>query len=84
MAKKKPLKYPEQMNFLDVAGRHDTLVALAFYRGDRGAIGTAARAMMSIGIETYLNGLSPDERKRFNEILGSVKKSSAMKNSLSG
>ena len=75
---KKDKVYVDQVNFLTVAGTLDRLRAIAFYRGDVGKMGTAARDMMSMGIETWLVSLSPPERKRFDDILSTVRTSTQM------
>ena len=75
---KKDLVYVDQVSFLSVAGTLDQLRAIAYYRGDKGKLGTAARDMMSMGIESWLAALSPPEKRRFNEILASVKVTAEM------
>lgn len=76
---KKDLNFPDQVNFLNPAGTIETLIAIAFYRGDLGRYGSAARDMLAIGINHFLSSLSQADKKRFNEILESVRVSQKFK-----
>lgn len=69
---KKPLRFSDQINFLALAGTHAKLVAVSFYIGGKGAIGKGAKNIIDLGLNTFLNNLTPPERRRFDEILASV------------
>jgi hypothetical protein len=49
------------------------LIAASFYRGYRGLQGRVARDMLQDGLNHWMGGLGPADRKRFDEILLSVK-----------
>lgn len=67
------MNYPEQINFLTLEGTIAKLRALSFLRGKRGSYGSAARDAMELGIGKILEGLSPAERKAYDEILKNIK-----------
>lgn len=77
MAKKK-LKYSEGVSFLGRAGTLHTLVAISYFMGYKGKLGEGARAMVQAGIDAFMSGLSPEEKRRYKEILQSVKLAGSM------
>lgn len=76
---RKSLIYVDQVSVLAPRGTLDTLRAIAYMRGHKGRLGTAARDTMAAGIEAFKAGLSPADKARFAEILKSVQIASAMK-----
>lgn len=76
---KKDLIFVDQLSVLCEAGTLNTLVALAYLRGDKGKLGTSARDMLRLGIDKFLSELSPSEKARYKEILKTVRETAAIK-----
>jgi hypothetical protein len=64
--------YTDQLNFLAPGGTMDALVAIAFYRGDKGRYAGPARDFISKGIREFIEALPEKERRRFDDILRNV------------
>ena len=73
------LKFVDQVSFLAEEGTLDFLRALSYFRGKRGVLGYGAREVVFRGMEEIKRSLTDAERKRFNEILASVKVASSLK-----
>jgi hypothetical protein len=76
---KKRLNFPDQINILCGAETRNTLVAIAFHRGEGGRYADPARDFVADGIRRYIEGLKGAERTRFDEILSTVRTSDAYK-----
>lgn len=74
--------YPTPLNILVTPAMKQTLIAVSFHQGRRGAFGAAARDMIQAGIDKYLASLGPADRKRFDEVMQNVKISSQYKQDL--
>lgn len=83
MAKKR-MNYPEQVNLLCAEGVRDLLVAIAFYRGEKGKYAIPARDFITDGIARFVGGLSVKERAVFDEILATVKTSELYRKEVRG
>lgn len=70
---KMQINYTDQINFLAPNGTMSLLRAISYYRGSRGFYADPARDFMDRGIREFVEGLSPKDRKRFDEILENVK-----------
>ena len=65
--------YPEQINFLAPRGVTSQLRAISYYRGERGRYADPARDFVSAGIIAFIAALPPKERRRFDDILATVR-----------
>jgi hypothetical protein len=70
---KKRTDYPEQINILTVKGTTENLIAISYYRGDKGYYAGPAKDFIADGIKRFIESLTPKERKRFDEILENVR-----------
>lgn len=61
------------LNILVTPEMKQLLIATSYHRGSRGAFGGVTRDMIQAGLDKYRAGLSPSERKAFDEILDNIK-----------
>ena len=61
------------LNLLVAPAMKQSLVALGYYRGAKGHFAGPTKDLIQDGLDRFIAGLSPVERKRFEEILESVR-----------
>lgn len=69
---KKIKKYTDQLNFLAEPGTIKKLVAMSYFLGTRGKYGAIAKRLVVDGIRTFESGLSPSNKKIYDEILSNL------------
>ncbi len=72
---KKKLNYSDQLNVLYPDGTRAVLVAIAFFRGQKGDYAKAARDLIGEGINHFRAELSVRDRAVFEDILATVRTS---------
>lgn len=72
MAKKK-VHYGETVLYKAVSGTRAELLAVAYFRGHGSRYAKAARELHLRGMESFLNSLTPAERRRYDQIMESVR-----------
>lgn len=73
--------YPEHINFLARSGTLATVAAIALQRGDRDKSAPLRDALEGF-IQSYLSGLSPKERREYEQILANVQTERAMREAI--
>lgn len=64
--------YTEPLNLLVTRDMKNTLTAVRYHKGIK-SVGEATKDVILMGLDKFLAGLSPVDRKRFDEILDNVK-----------
>lgn len=64
-------------------GTKEALIAIAYFRGEGSSFAGPVRDALNTYVREWLSKLSPSDRKRYDEILESVKTSDAVKRMIS-
>ena len=73
MPGRKPIHYdPTPLTFKYPDGMKETLIAIAYYRGDKGQHSKVVRDFLQAGIDRFLAQLGEKDRLRYERILGTV------------
>lgn len=84
MAKKKLLYHVPLSVLLADDGTKEALVAIAYYRGEGRNYAGPVRDGLAEYVKNFQAGLSPANKKAFNEILDQVKLTMKMEKAISG
>lgn len=63
-------------------GTKEALIAIAYFRGEGSSFAGPVRDALATYVREWIARLTPSERKRFDEILASVKTSEAMRKAI--
>lgn len=81
---KKTVDFSQKINVLiRDDGTKESLIAIAYYRGEGASFAGPVRDALARYVREFVAALSPSERKRYDEILASVKTTNAMKKAIS-
>lgn len=72
MAKKYGKEFKQRLSLMTTKDQRIKLIAVGYMAGDGGEYGAIARRFLHEGLMRYVAGLSPEQRKEFDEILESV------------
>lgn len=70
---KKKVNFTDKFIVLCPPDTRDHLVAISYYRGEAGSYAGPARDFIARGIREFIESLSAEDKKRFDEILSNVR-----------